>query len=95
MVQLPWRRTLFSSLHGLSHPGISATQKLVTSRFVWPGINSDVHRWTRSCIQCQRAKIQRHTATPLSSFPTPEARFDVVDIVGPLPPSRGFSYLHV
>ena len=95
LVPLPWRRTVFNSLHGLSHPGIRATQKLITSRFVWPGINSDVRRWTRSCVQCQRAKIQRHTAVPLSSFPTPSARFDVIhiDLVGPLPPSRGFTYL--
>ncbi len=95
LVPLPWRRIVFDSLHGLSHPGIRATQRLITSRFVWPGINSDVRRWTRSCIQCQRAKIQRHTAAPLASFPTPDARFDVVhlDLVGPLPPSRGFTYI--
>ena len=42
VVPLPWRRTVFDSLHVLSHPGIRATQKLITSRFVWPGINSDV-----------------------------------------------------
>ena len=88
-------RTVFDSLHGLSHPGIRETQKLITSRFVWPGINADVRRWTRSCIRCQRAKIQTHSRAPLSSFPTPAARFDVVhiDLVGPLPPSRGFTYL--
>ena len=94
-VPLSWRRIVFDSLHGLSHPGIRATQKLITSRFVWPGINSDVRRWTRSCIQCQRAKVQGHTKTPLTSFRTPDSRFDVIHInlVGPLPPSRGFTYL--
>ena len=25
-------------------------------------INSDVRRWARSCLQCQRAKIHNHTA---------------------------------
>ena len=95
LVPLSWRRTVFDSLHGLSHPGIRATQKLITARFVWPGINSDVRRWTRTCVKCQRAKVQRHSTTPLSSFPTPDSRFDVVhiDLVGPLPPSRGFTYL--
>ena len=95
LVPRPWRRTVFDSLHGLSHPGIRATQTLVTSRFVWPGINSDVRRWTRSCVQCQRAKIQRHTSAPLISFPNPNTRFDIIhiDLVGPLPPSRGFTYL--
>ena len=95
IVPLSWRRTVFDSLHGLSHPGIRATQKLITSRFVWPGINSDVRRWTRSCLQCQRAKIQRHSHSPPSTFSTPDARFDIIhiDIVGPLPPSHGFTYL--
>ena len=95
IVPRPWRRIAFDSLHGLSHPGIRATQKLVTSRFVWTGINSDVRRWTRSCIPCQRAKIQRHTQASLSSFPTPDALFDVIHIalVGPHPPSHGYTYL--
>ena len=95
LVPPQWRRIVFNSLHGLSHPGIRATQRLITTRYVWPGINADVRRWTRSCIQCQRAKVQRHTTTPLSSFSLPDSRFDTVhvDLVGPLPPSRGFTYI--
>ena len=95
LVPLPWRRIVFDSLHRLSHPGIRATQKLITSRFVWPGINADVRRWTRSCVHCQRAKVQRHTTAPHTPFPAPNSRFDVIhiDIVGPLPTSRGFTYL--
>ena len=95
LVPLAWHHTVFDSRHGLSHPGIRATQKLITARFVWPGINADARRWTRSCVQCQRAKIQRHSTAPLSSFPNPDARFDVIhiDLVGPLPPSRGCTYL--
>ena len=85
----------FKSLHNLSHPGISATQKLITSQFVWPGINSDVRRWTHACIQCQRTKVQTHSTAPLSAFPTPDARFNIIhiDIVGPLPHSPGYAYL--
>lgn len=36
------RRTIFDSLHGLSHPGIRATQRLIVPRFIWPRINADV-----------------------------------------------------
>ncbi|KAJ8031654.1 hypothetical protein HOLleu_24913 [Holothuria leucospilota] len=72
-----FRRTIFNSLHSLSHPGIRATQKLITQRFIWSSINKDVRAWTQSCIQCQRAKVHRHTVTP----------------VGPLPPSNGCTYL--
>lgn len=90
-----FRRSVFDQLHSLSHPGIRATQHLVTTRYVWPGINKDVRQWTKTCAKCQQSKIHRHTATPLSTFATPDARFDMVhiDIVGPLPPSQGFSYI--
>ena len=90
-----YRRAVFDSLHSLSHPGIRATQRLVTARFVWPNINSDVRRWARTCTRCQRSKVQRHTNAPLATFTTPDARFDHVhlDLVGPLPPSDGCTYL--
>ena len=95
LVPAKFRRPVFDSLHSLSHPGIRATQKLVTTRYVWPGINSDVRRWAKTCLQCQKTKVQRHTVTPLMKFATPDARFNNIhlDIVGPLPPSRGYSYL--
>ena len=94
-VPVDFRRTVFHSLHSHSHPGIKATQQLIADRFVWPGMNSDIRAWTKSCLYCQRAKTQRHTVTPLSTFATPDARFRQIhiDIVGPLPPSRGYSYL--
>ena len=89
------RQTVFESLHGMSHPGINATQKLITARYVWPGINKDVRAWARTCTQCQRAKIHRHIRAPLGTFTAPDARFGHIhiDLVGPLPPSQGFAYL--
>lgn len=30
------RRLIFEALHGLSHPGMRATAKLVKERYVWP-----------------------------------------------------------
>ncbi|CAH8473529.1 unnamed protein product [Schistosoma mattheei] len=89
------RRKIFQHLHGLSHPGIRATTKLITERFVWPKINSDVKRWTRNCLQCQRSKIQKHTYSPIGKFPVPDKRFQHVhlDIVGPLPPSNSFTHI--
>nr|VZI23734.1 unnamed protein product [Spirometra erinaceieuropaei] len=72
------RRQVFNALHNLSHPGVRATVKLITDRFVWPNINRDVRRWTRSCPSCQRAKTHRHTTTPPGTFATPDARFSHV-----------------
>ena len=54
--------------------------------------NSTARR--ESCFN-PRAKVQRHTVTPLGTFANPDARFRHVhaDIVGPLQPSRGFTYI--
>lgn len=95
LVPVEFRCRIFHSLHSLSHPGVQATQDLITSHYVWPNMNSDIRKWTRSCLQCQRAKIQWHITTPLSTFATPDARFDMIhlDLVGPLPVSNGQSYI--
>ena len=89
------RQAVFKSLHGLSHPGIRASQQLITQRFVWPHINRDVRAWAKSCMPCQQAKVHRHTVTPLGTFASPDRRFCHIhmDIVGPLPPSNGYTYM--
>lgn len=94
-VPTKFRRDVFKALHFLSHPGIRASQKLVSQRFFWPSINKDVRLWARNCLRCQQSKVQRHTYAPAGVFPTPQARFQHIhmDIVGPLPPSNGYSYL--
>ena len=92
-VPLEYRRRIFNNLHNLSHPGIVASQKLVTARYIWPSINKDVRTWTRNCQQCQRSKIHRHTKSPLQQIENPTGRFEHIDIVGPLPPSQGYTHL--
>ncbi|VDN36996.1 unnamed protein product [Dibothriocephalus latus] len=89
------RRTVFYTLHGLYNPGIRASQKLLAETFVWPGMNKDVKAWARSCPSCQRNKVHRHNKSPPGTFPSPDACFSHVhlDVVGPLPPSNGFTHL--
>lgn len=95
MVPANWRRRVFEAVHSLSHLGVKASTRLVGARFVWPGLKRDVKTWAGSCVACQRAKVQRHVKAPLAPFLVPERRFDHVnvDLVGPLPPSRGFTHL--
>ena len=90
-----FRCKVFDSIHSLSHPSMRGTQHLVTTCFVWPSINADVRQWTKTCLQCQKSKVQRYTITSPGTFSTPDTRFDNIhiDIVGPLPPSKGYSYL--
>ncbi|GFT80927.1 transposon Tf2-6 polyprotein [Trichonephila clavipes] len=89
-----YRKIVFQHLHGLSHPGIAASTKLATQRFVWPNIRRDIKTWVNSCHPCQRSKIYRHTKAPIGTFALPDARFSQihVDFIGPFPPSNGQSY---
>lgn len=88
------RKQIFDSLHSLSHPGCTASAKLVSGRFIWPGVRRDCREWARSCLPCQRAKVSRHVTSPLGTFNLPRARFKQIhiDLVGPLPLSHGYRY---
>lgn len=89
------RQQVLDSIHRLSHPGVRATRKMIAERYVWPSMNRDVARFVKSCNDCQRSKIHRHTSAALSEFELPKSRFRHVhiDLVGPLPSSNGNRYL--
>lgn len=88
------RRQVFNGLHNLSHPGVKTTVRLITQRYVWPGVRQDCRQWAKECVHCQRCKVTKHTSAPIGQFKPPGARFRHVhiDIVGPLPISNGFRY---
>lgn len=93
-VPTEFRRLVFNKFHSLAHPGIRATTKLITDNFVWPAMKSDIKIWVKSCIPCQRCKIQKHTKSPIANFPSENNRFNHIhlDLIGPLPNSHGYSY---
>lgn len=90
-VPLSMRLEVFKTLHFFSHPGISASIDLIAKRFVWPGMRKDIKSMVRSCVKCQRAKVNKHTRSPIGTFADPDARFAHIhiDFIGPLPPSDG------
>lgn len=90
-----FRKSIFDHFHSISHPSIRATARIVSERYVWPNMQKELRTWAKNCLQCQRSKIHRHTVSPPATFRLPDARFQNVhmDIVGPLPPSRGFTHI--
>lgn len=90
----PFRAQIMANAHGLSHPGVRATTKLITERFVWIGMRKHIANFVRQCIACQRSKIQRHTHSPPARYDPPKHRFAHVniDIVGPFPLCEGQQY---
>ncbi|BHF78091.1 hypothetical protein SprV_0602120100 [Sparganum proliferum] len=47
------------------------------------------------CLACQKNKVHRHTFSPSSTLAVPDVRFHHVhlDLVGPLPQSRGYTHI--
>ena len=81
----------------MSHPGVRATQRLVCQRYVFSGMKRKIKDLIKTCVVCQRSKVNRHTVSPITSIPMPSARFTKlqVDICGPFPSSQACSYLLV
>jgi Integrase zinc binding domain len=95
LVPLPFRRGIFDVLHNAGHPGVRATRRLISSRFVWPSLSQQVNEWARQCVACQRAKTTVHPQPPPVTIPILAYRFShvIIDLVGPLPMSGGYTHL--
>ncbi len=90
------RPLIFEAIHGVAHPGIRATRRMIAARFVWPGMRSDVAAWCRDCVACQKAKVTKQPRSRVQAIPIPTRRFSHVhvDLVGPFAASEdGFLYL--
>ncbi|GFW99299.1 transposon Ty3-I Gag-Pol polyprotein [Trichonephila clavipes] len=87
----PLRMHMFKKIHNLAHPGVKSTVKQITSRFIWLNIQKDVNQWAKSCIQCQKNTINRHTHSQIGTFQEVDDRFSVihVNIIGPFLVSEG------
>ena len=72
LVPVTMRCLVFNSLHSLAHPGIRATRRMLTSRFVWTSCSTDVNTWCRECQQCACAKIQPQERTAVEAIPVPQ-----------------------
>jgi hypothetical protein len=89
-----FRKYIFAHFHYV-HPGRLASHRIISSRFVWRGLSSNINAWTRECLTCQRGKIHRHTRLAPQPIPIPQRRFSHlhVDLVGPLQYSNNYNYI--
>jgi hypothetical protein len=96
LVPVKNRFSVFQQIHGIAHAGAKATQRMISARFVWPRMASDIRAWVRDCQHCARAKIHRHAHPPQRPIPVPRRKFAHVhvDLVGPFPTSpEGYTHL--
>ncbi|XP_040072714.1 uncharacterized protein LOC120844827 [Ixodes scapularis] len=87
-----FRRTVVTMAHdGImsGHQGINNTIGLVAEEFFWPGMQSEIRRYVRSCDVCQRTVPKgRVGKAPLGTMPTIATPFQrvAIDIIGPITP---------
>ena len=90
------RRPIFDHYHSLSHPGVRATQRLLTSRFVWPRTDERRSQTVDTCLHQVPTFQGAHphgfpswhlfaTRCPLCPCPCGHG--------GSPPPSQGYTYL--
>lgn len=92
------RQQLIDTLHGSTtngHLGIVGTFRLAAISYFWPRQYEDIKAAVQSCDACQRFQKKDPTRYRHHRIPPPPSIFLVVgmDIVGPLPPSHGKSYI--
>lgn len=71
VVSYSFQKSIFKTLHWLSHPCMWASVKLVTELSAWPKENKDQRSWPHSCLNCQCAKIHGDTKVRWVSFRHP------------------------
>ena len=56
-----------------AHPGKTKTCKIITDRYYWPGMTTDIDKYMRNCNDCQRSTIPcDKTPGLLKPLPIPE-----------------------
>ncbi len=72
IVPLKCRKDIFSHFHKVAHPERLASRRIISSRFVWRRLSSDITTWARGCLAWQQGKIHRHTRLAPQPIPIPQ-----------------------
>ena len=97
----PLRTSIIQTIHDSTqtgHPGREQTNVLVSRQFFWPGLSSDVRRFSRNCDGCHRNIAWRNRRQGyLKPLPVPDQIWQELsmDFVVDLPKSNGCTNLMV
>ncbi|KAG8503273.1 hypothetical protein CXB51_001257 [Gossypium anomalum] len=90
----PLRHELFLHFHDSAvggHSDVHVTRKRISSLLYWKGLTTDVKKWIRECVVCQRCKSET-VASPglLQPLPIPDRAWSMVslDFIEGLPTSE-------
>ena len=88
------RLFVMKQLH-FDHKGQKEAVLRMSSHYYWKQIRVDTINFVKTCHGCQSTKPSKLKPPHIGEFDTPDSRFQHIhlDIVGPLPPSRGYRYI--
>lgn len=90
----PLRTRIIQDTHDSAltgHPGRDILKSLISRRFYWPGLDSDVRQFMRNCDTCGRSTIWREKRRGLlKPLPIPDRIWSEIsiDFIVDLPPAR-------
>lgn len=72
------------------HYGTERTIARIACRYFWPSMRSEIAKYVKSCIECQRFKASNQKPSGLLQTTSSKQRFEIVavDLFGPLPPTE-------
>ena len=90
----PLRLFVLKQLH-FDHKGQKEAVLRMSSHYYWKQIRVDTIDFIKTCHGCQSTKPSKLHPPHIGQYDTPDQRFTHIhlDIVGPLPPSKGFKYI--
>ena len=87
------RLAIMRSAHDdIGHKGVYATRTIITDRFWWPYMLSDIAWYVRTCHICQERQLRQILIPPVVATPAPIFGKIYVDTMH-LPASRSYKYL--
>ena len=90
------RKFVMEQLHNsLEHAGQKESKRRVSAYYYWKGMRGDIESFVRTCHGCQSVTPTKAKPPHIGDFDVPDRRFSHIhlDIVGPLPPSKGHKFL--
>ena len=95
MVPISQRNLVVNLLHHGDHPSVKETIRRSARDYYWPQMRKNVTSFVRTCHPCQVAKQSATEKSGVGHFPVPDERFSYIhiDVVGPLPESKGNRFL--
>ena len=90
----PLRLFVQKQLH-FDHKGQKEAVRRLCSNYFWKDIKNDTINFIKTCHGCQSTTASKLKPPHIGKFEEPDQRFSHchIDIVGPLPPSKGYKYI--